>query len=374
MHEIKIYGEIIPFEDAWIIENGGYCSLTHVQNQLKEAGGKDIKVRVNSVGGDCDTGFAIYAELRRYAKENNAKITTFGEARVASIATVIFLAGDTRILTEHTEPFVHNAWTYIEGDNKTLLRAAADLGKWNERIAEHYALHTDLTKEEALDLMKNETSITTEEALAMRFCTEIEQVLRPVALQKFNKQKSQIEMNKNPKTKSVLAKVMDFIKGLEVKNLMLTTADEVEIDFYELPEDGVVEEGVKARIDGADAEGPFVMKSGETYVFEAGVLMEIIPAEDDEDVAALQAEIDNLTSQLEAVTNASAKAIEAKDAEILSLKTSIQAKDAQIAKFKNVASTAPANEPSQKPSKSEPKAENRAAKAIAHLKELQNKK
>lgn len=373
MHEIKIYGEIIHIEGLDVVQKG-YCNLTHVQKQLQEAGGKDVLVRINSVGGDCDTGFAIYAELRRYAKENNAKITTFGEARVASIATVIFLAGDTRILTEHTDPFVHNASAGIEGDNQTFLRAADELTKYNSRIAEHYAMHTDLTKDEALELMQKETSITREEALAMRFCTQIEEVLRPVALQRFNKQKSQIEMNKNPKTKSVLAKVMDFIKGLEVKNLMLTTADEVEIDFYELPEDGVVEEGVRARIDGADAEGPFVMKSGETYVFEAGVLMEIIPTEDDEDVAALQAEIDNLTSQLEAVTNASAKAIEAKDAEILSLKTSIQAKDAQIAKFKNVASTAPANEPSQKPSKSEPKPENRAAKAIAHLKELKNKK
>lgn len=186
MHEIKIYGEIVPFEEQWIIDQGGFYNLSTLQQSLKEAKGKDIKVRIRSFGGDVETGFTMYNELRRYAKDNKAKVTTLGEGQVASIATVIFLAGDERILTGHTEPFIHNAWTYSEGDSKTLIRVAAELEKCNNMIADHYALHTDLTRDEALELMNNDTSITAEEAVTIRFATSIEEVLRPVALKRFS--------------------------------------------------------------------------------------------------------------------------------------------------------------------------------------------
>ena len=358
MHEIKIYGEIIPFEDAWIIEQGGYVNLTSVQSQLKEAEGKDIKVRINSCGGDCDTGFAIYAELRRYAKENNAKVETFGEARVASIATVIFLAGDTRTLTEHTEPFVHNAWTYEIGDSKRLLRAAADLEKWNQKIAEHYANHTNLTVEEALQLMENETSITTEEAKEMRFATDIEEVFRPAAMQRFKNQKPNDDMTNNKKTASLLNRVEKFFKELAGPvNKIVYTADEKELDFYELGEDDPIAVGAKARFDGADAEGSFVMQSGETYVFAAGELTEIIEAVEEEDVEALKAERDALAEQLEAVTN--------KAEELVTANASL---NEQLAKFKNARSQAPAQAAKEKPVKQEPAKINRAAAAFEKIK------
>lgn len=428
MHEIKIYGEIIPFEDNWIIEQGGFSNLTDLQNQLKAANGSDIKVRINSCGGDCDTGFAMYAELRRYAKENKAKVQTFGEARVASIATVIFLAGDERILTEHTEPFVHNAWTYTMGDSKDIMRVAVDLQKYNEKIASHYANHTDLTKDEALALMEAETSITTAEAKEMRFCTAIEEVFRPAALQRFykknmesmsdvefidmmiphhesaikmandfidkveneelkkiienikktqaneieemkkikeeiqnsgnNKQKE--DMNKNPKTVSALAKAVAFIKSLGAVNKILYDATGVEIDFYELGEDEIAEVGAKARIDGKDADGSYVMTDGSTYVFVAGELTEIIAKAEDvnEEAVALQAEIDTLTAKLEEVTNASATTIENLQAENKKM-TGI------IANYKGAKSQDAPDD--KKEHKKDDKKESATAKAVANF-------
>lgn len=374
MHEIKIYGEIIPFEDAWIIEQGGYANLTSLQAQLKEAGGQDVRIRINSCGGDCDTGFAMYAELRRYAKEHKAKVETFGEARVASIATVIFLAGDSRVLTEHTEPFVHNAWTYAMGDSKTISRVAADLEKYNNKIATHYAAHTDLSIDEALELMNNETSITTEEAKAMRFCTEIEEVFRPAAMQRFtanNKPKN--DMNKNPKTKSILDKAVDFLKSVGVTttvNKLVDTADERQLDFYELEEDAVIEVGSKAKIEGADADGNFVVKSGETYVFVSGTLDQILPAEGEsanEDAVALQAEIDALTEQLEAITN---KATDL-DAEVKNLTAENAKNVAVIAKFKNAKSEdAPADTKEKHQTQT---IENSIDNAVANLKTIKLK-
>lgn len=365
MHEIKIYGEVIPFEDNWIIEQGGYVNLTEVQRQLKEANGSDVRVRINSCGGDCDAGFAIYSELRRYAKENKAKVETFGEARVQSIATVIFLAGDERILTEHTEPFVHNAWCYEMGDSKKLMRIAADLQKYNERIANHYAQHTDLTTEEALALMDAETSITVDEALAMRFATSIEEVLRPVALKRFTTNINKNDDMDKPKRANLLAKAIKAIKEFAgAQNKILFTADERELDFYELAEDQEVTVGAKANYDGAPATGEHIMQSGETYVFDNGVLMEIREAAGDaaaEDVAALEAEAALLAENLE-----SALALVEEQA------TTIAAQAATIATFKAARSAAPAADDKRTPPKAAAK-QNRAAAALANLKTIKQK-
>lgn len=368
MHEIKIYGEIVPFEEQWIIDQGGYYNLSCLQAALKEANGKDINVRIRSFGGDVQTGFDIYNELRRYAKDNDAKVQTLGEGFVASIATVIFLAGDKRILTENTNPFVHNAWTYSVGDSNELLRVAAELTVCNEKIANHYALHTDLTVDEALELMKNETSITTQEAKEMRFCTEIEEVLRPVALlRKFNTNKNKLNKmsNKTKRTIFYAKKTLGMTNNktlipskLMMQDKVVATSDGKELDFYELEDDAVIAVGDKAYYDGMDADGSFIMPSGETYVFIAGELTEIQSEDitDTEDLAEANATIEELTTQLEAAVN-----------KIEELVSSNSAKDAIIAGYKASSKPAPAaSKPAPKPAA--PAAEvSKASQAIANL-------
>lgn len=332
MVDVKIYGEVVPFQYL----DAGLVNLTSVQAQLLDAKGQDIRVRINCIGGDVEEGFAIYAELRRYAAEHNAKITTLAEGRCASIATVIFLAGDERITTEYTQPFVHNAWTYIEGDAKQLMRIAVDLEACNKQIAEHYAAHTDLTYDEARELMTAETSITPEECVAIRFATSVEKVLRPVALRK----RVNLNTNKmaNNGKKSLLAK----FKAL-FSNKILFDANNVEVDFYELEDGDTVAVGDLAMIDGTDAEGSVVMATGETFVFEAGALMEIIPAGDDAgddegddagdgaaDPMALQARVDELEALLEVAATKYNKSKE----NIKALQADLTAKDGVIATFK----------------------------------------
>ena len=274
--EIKIYGEIVPFQDNWIAESG-YCNLSYVQQQLAECNGEDVTVRINSFGGDVDEGFAIYSELRRYAKDNNASITTLAEGRCASIATVFFLAGDKRIVTEYTEPFVHNAWTYAMGDAKQITRVAADLERCNDRIAKHYEKHTNLEYQEARDLMNGETSITPEECVALRFATEIEEVFRPVALQKIIKNK----YNQNQKQKTMAEKRKSsfksmLFKALGFQNKIMKTADDTEVDFYELEDTDTPKVGDKASVDGdSNYSGEVVMANGNTFVFVEGSLTEI---------------------------------------------------------------------------------------------------
>jgi len=329
MFEVKIYGEIVG-EYAELPEDG-YATLSRLQSQLANARGKPLLVRINSIGGDVSTGFEMYNELRRYAQKWKVNIRTFGEGNVSSIATVVFLAGDERVLTEYTSPFVHNAWTYAEGNSKQLIKVAQDLKLWSTKIAKHYETHTDLTYQEALAFMNAEAYISPDEALAMRFATEIETVLRPKALQRFENKKNKnlktdVKMKKNTKGFSVIAAALKALMGVSAK--MITLADETELNFPDLADDAVIAVGDVAEDAAGDpAQGDYVLSTGETYTFEAGVLTDILPADggsDAVDVVALQEENKNLIETLEALTAAVAK----KDNTINALKLAVSKKPA----------------------------------------------
>lgn len=356
-HEIKIYGEITPFQDSNADEYG-YYNLKSLERDLSEANGKDVRVRINSFGGDVDEGFAIYSSLRRYAKENNAKIITLAEGRCASIATVIFLAGDERVLTKHTEPFVHDAWMYTQGNAKQLRLSADELEKASKRIAEHYAEHTDLTVDEALVLMEDETSITPEECVKLRFATKIEELARPVALQKIINKQTNINKMANTENVGTFEEFFSKLSALlnsskkepkKIQNKIVFDANQSEVDFYELGEDEVIEVGAKATIDGKPADGDVLMADGNTFVFSNGELIEIKEAEEDvndEDsrIAELEAELASLKASKESELNAvqeENKTLQNKVTELEAVVNKIKALETE---FKNEKKTPPRKE------------------------------
>jgi len=349
MHEIKIYGDISHISNK--VENE--VDLSDLQSQLSEAKGQDIKVRINCDGGDVEEGFAFYYELRRYAKDNNATVHTFAEGRLKSIATIIFLAGDVRELSSGLQPFVHGV-SFANGETpneeQMVIIKALEL-----RIATHYANHTDLTVEDALELMANETYIDTDLAKEMRFATNIENVFVPVALKRFSTNTNNKQMNK--RTEAILNKVAKLFGSFQ--NKLVTSADGKELDFYELADDAVVAVGDKAYYDGMDADGSFIMPDGETYVFVAGELTEIQSVDmTDTNAQALEeanAAIALLTEKLEAVSN---KAVE--------LDTQNKANIALIAGYKASSKSAPTSN-KQAPKNVEVEKPSKLSGAIANL-------
>lgn len=313
MAKVKIYGEIISHEDATLADMG-YSNLSSLQNQLDGLTG-DITVAINSVGGDVDTGFAMYSQLRRYAKENNAKITTISEGKCASIATVVFLAGDERIVNRYIDPFVHNAWTFAVGDSGELTKVAADLEAVNAKLAKFYAEHTNLTEEEARELMDAETNITPEEAVNIRFATKIEEVMRPVALQRVKTKSNTKAMSKNDS--KILAK-LKAIFASDASNLEVFTSTNDALVFDDLEDGDTPKVGDKATIDGKAADGEYTLQDGTVYRFESGELKEITEKEEDEvvteEIEALKQENADLKAQLDAQAK-SIKAIQASQKE-----------------------------------------------------------
>lgn len=139
----------------------------------------ELCVRINSYGGEVAEGLAIYNALKASGK----RVTTVCDGFACSIASVIFAAGERRIMHEASALMIHNPWTYTMGNPDQLRKEADDLDKIAQLSRAAYASVTALTEGEIAQLMDDETWITPEEALDMGFATEIEEESNPAPQQ-----------------------------------------------------------------------------------------------------------------------------------------------------------------------------------------------
>lgn len=99
---------------------------------------KEIVIIINSNGGEITYGFAIYDILMAL----DIEITTVAIGKCCSIATVIFAAGNKRLITNNCYFLIHGA--YVDFDDKAELnvKAAKDLWesivKYNKMILQSY--------------------------------------------------------------------------------------------------------------------------------------------------------------------------------------------------------------------------------------------
>ena len=163
---LNIYGDITSW--PWLDTD---VSAANLSKQLEALGDvEQIDVYINSYGGEVAEGLAIYNALRRH----KAKVRTYCDGFACSIASVIFMAGDERIMNESSLLMIHNAWTYAMGNSAELRKQADDLEKITQASVEAYKAHSSLSEKEIKKLMDNESWILPEEALSYGFATTID--------------------------------------------------------------------------------------------------------------------------------------------------------------------------------------------------------
>ena len=128
-----------------------------------------LNVHINSYGGDVSEGLAIYNVL----KNGSAKITTYCDGFACSAASVIFMAGDERIMNSASLLMIHNAWSYGSGNANDFRKKAEDLDKITQASINAYMSRVQITEDELKEKMDKESWLTAEEALADGFATRI---------------------------------------------------------------------------------------------------------------------------------------------------------------------------------------------------------
>lgn len=131
-NEYSLYGEIV-MDEGYKWSDDDVCP-SDVLEMLREAGGNDILLHVNSPGGDVFSGFAIYNQLMAYP----GKITVKIEGLAASIASIIVLAADEIIMPENAYMMIHRAWCYASGNAEELSKQAEILEQIDKSMLEVY--------------------------------------------------------------------------------------------------------------------------------------------------------------------------------------------------------------------------------------------
>lgn len=163
--DIYIFGDITSWE--WLESDVSSYTLSKEISELKDV--SQINVHINSYGGEVAEGLAIYNSL----KNHSAKVKTICDGFACSAASVVFMAGDERVMNNASLLMVHNAWIYTAGNSAQLRKDADDLDTITQASINAYMEHISIDENGLKELLDNETWILPADALEMGFATSI---------------------------------------------------------------------------------------------------------------------------------------------------------------------------------------------------------
>lgn len=284
--------------DIWLIgEVGWEITLKTVTDAVDNSDkDKPLNVHIHSGGGSVYDGLAIYNYLKGLTQEVN----TISGGLVASIASVMFLAGkkDTRKINATDSFLIHLPSNIGMGNAEDLEKAAEELRDVEQKLSTIYEAETDITADEALELMKKDEMMDVEFLKEKGFVSEI---IEFKAVAKFNKNNDMSDTLTKKDAENLFDKFFNkFFPKKDPENKIVQDANGKEIDFTDLADDDTPKVGDKAMVDGSKASGDFVMPNGDTWKFTDGALSEIVAADDDDDenLEDVQAERDQLKTDL----------------------------------------------------------------------------
>ena len=160
---LTLYGEIGASYDGITAERFGEL--------LAGVRGGEIRIYVNSVGGDVFEAMAMVAQLKRQSK----RVVCFVDGVAASAATLIAMAADRIVMSPGAMMMIHMPFSPCAEGSAESLRARADaLEEITDSVVELYAERTGNSREQIHVWMEAETWMNAQTALARGFCDAIE--------------------------------------------------------------------------------------------------------------------------------------------------------------------------------------------------------
>lgn len=170
---VNIKGTIVSDSSKWIYDFFGIES-TSPKDVLKaieecEKDNDTIILKVNSPGGSVYVASDIYEALKSTTVKTEADITGI----CASAATIIANGVDIVRASPLSQYMMHKCISSVYGNADDMLKAAEVLSTTDKAIANTYALKSGKTIEEIIQLMKDTTYMTPQEAIKNGFVDEM---------------------------------------------------------------------------------------------------------------------------------------------------------------------------------------------------------
>ncbi|KLK50311.1 peptidase [Streptococcus agalactiae] len=130
----------------------------------------DIILEVNSNGGLVAVGSEIYTALRNYKGKVTAEIT----GMAASAASVAVMGADKVVMSPTAQMMVHKAlFNWVSGNSDDLDKASSALKSSDKAIVNAYVAKTGKSEDEIMQLMRNETFMSAQDAVESGFADEV---------------------------------------------------------------------------------------------------------------------------------------------------------------------------------------------------------
>lgn len=173
MRTVTVNGDIICNDMKWIYDWLEYesCCPADIRKAAAELTdeSEELKVIINSPGGDVQAGQEIYSIL----KDIKNPVTINVQSMAASAASMIAMAGDTVKMSPVALLMIHNASTCTSGDYRDMQHTADVLQTVNTAIMQAYIAKTGKTEDELREMMDKETWLTANQCIEHGFADEI---------------------------------------------------------------------------------------------------------------------------------------------------------------------------------------------------------
>lgn len=164
--EIVLYGTV--GDSYW---SDGFSSMDVIEALATLGRDSDVTVRINSGGGVAWEGAAIFNALNAH----RGKVTVYIDAIAASAASIIAMAGDEVVMRVGSLMMIHDPSTITYGDAADHQKSIEVLSKLAAQMASIYAEKTGESAEAMREVMRTETWLTADEAVAQKFADKSDQ-------------------------------------------------------------------------------------------------------------------------------------------------------------------------------------------------------
>lgn len=163
-HEIGLNG----------VQTKDFLSRLHA---VKDSGQIGLTVEISSPGGSVDDALAMYNGLRH----SGLAITTKVLGAAMSAASLVFMAGDTRVMPRNSWLMLHNPSTAVFGNADDMSEAAETLRKLGDLVRGTYCARSGVSDAGMRDILAQDTFFTADEAKDLGFATAIAPEVRALA-------------------------------------------------------------------------------------------------------------------------------------------------------------------------------------------------
>lgn len=167
--DIYIYGDIASnklFDED--------VTPTSILESLDDIGNvQTLNLHINSYGGTTVDGNAIINILENYRANTGCQINAYIEGIAASMASGIPMVANKIYMADNALMMIHKPYMGVIGNEEDLEQGIEVLQKTEDTLVTNYMRHFNGTEEELRDLLKAETWLTADEALAYGLCDEV---------------------------------------------------------------------------------------------------------------------------------------------------------------------------------------------------------